>query len=330
MKATILASALALGLGLAGQANAFNTISFDINGTAAGGVTNTDTFDWIPGNALSIGSLGNLGANSPPSTFITVYQAKLGSFINNNNGSPIITSPIPGSEFTLQVTLNELQIGVGTSAASFTTLGGTVKMFYDTVANSNDITGLGFGDGIQILGGTILSGSGIFNDVTRANNAPQALLGGLSFCSSGLTTVGCFPVLLDNLLSDDQNGVLTHTGNGSSTVNVHVDFQDTDFFKSLLTSLTIGLNDTTNLADPFGQANPSDLILGNAPSYSLVGGQRINGGDCPRDETGNFTQRCDFHFQSDGATSFQAVPEPATLALVGLSLLGMGMMRKRK
>jgi hypothetical protein len=324
MKATILASALALGLGLAGQANAFNVISFDTNGAAAGGTIAVDTFDWIPGNALSIGALGMAGDSAAPSVITTVYQAKLGSFLNNNNGSPITTSPASGTEFTIQATITELQTGIGTSTAFFTPLGGTVKMFYDAAANSNDISGTGFGDGLMILSGTILSGSGTYTDVTRQNNAPQAILAGASLCSAGLTTVGCVPVLLDQSGDDNQGGVLTHTGNGSSTLNVHVDYQDNNFFKSLLTSLLIGLNDTTNLADPFVQANPSDLIVGNAPSYSLVGGQLVNGGDCPKDANGNFTQRCDFHFQSDGATSFQAIPEPGTLALFSL-----GMMRKR-
>lgn len=333
MKASVLASAIALGLGLAGQANAFNTISFDINGSAPGGLVSVDSFDWLPGNALSVGALGEVGGTSAPSVITTVYQAKLNTFVNSNNGSPISTTPVLGTEFTIQATIQELQTGIGSSTAFFTPLGGTVKMFYDTSSDSNDITGAGFGDGLQILSGTIVSGSGTFTDVTRQNNLASipTPFGVFSLCQLVPSTVGCSPVLLDQRNEDNQNGTLTHVGNGSSTLNVKVDSQDNSFFRSILTSMLIGLNDTTNLADPFVQANPSDSVVGFTPSYSLVGGKRVNGGDCAKGTNGTFTERCDFHFQSDGSTSFQAeVPEPATLALVGLGLFGLGVMRKRK
>lgn len=348
MKFSTLASAIALSLGLAGQASAFNTISFDRNGTASGGGILVDSFDWLPGNALSIGALGQAGESSAPQTFTTVYQAKLNSFIRDVNGNQTSVSPLSG-EFTIQVSILESQLGVGSGNANFTALGGTVAMFYDPSSDSNSITGAGYGNGMQILAGTIVNGTGTYSDATRTGNTPIIIDFGLgpvnlgSPCQIGANplhplfatngqTEGCVPVLLDNSSNgDDQDGVLTHTGNGSSTVNVKVTSQDNNFFKSILTSMAIGLNDTTNLADPFVQTNPSDAVFGVTPSYSLVGGQRINGGDCLKGTDGKFVERCDFHFQSDGSTSFQSeVPEPATLALVGLGLFGIGMMRKRK
>ena len=86
MRAAVLASTIALSLGLAGQANAFNTISFDMNGAAPGGLVAVDSFDWLPGNALSVGALGVQGGTSIPTIITTVYQAKLNSFVNSNKG----------------------------------------------------------------------------------------------------------------------------------------------------------------------------------------------------------------------------------------------------
>jgi len=327
MKRTIIAAAL-LALGAVGQANAAfvaQPIQIDPDGLGPAGSLSVTSLNWLAGNSLSLGALGITGQSFltlfGTRVLTTLYQAQLGTFVDNTGGGSIVSLPVAGSEWTVQATILESATNVGSVTAGFMPVGGTVSVFYGAglLKDANDITGLGYGNGLEILRGTIVGGSGSYTDFTR-------FLDGLGV---PIGSAGNPLRPLDSFGLDNAPGITTHQGSGQSTIKIDIgatagDFFDPNFFKSNISSLNFALSlsedmqDTGQLVTPFGQANPSDLVVGIAPTYSPGG---INGGNCAvNPQNGNFTQNCDFHFQTTNVTSFQAVPEPGSLALMGLGL----------
>jgi len=302
MKKLLLSAAVAAALGGSVAANAASTIQFDMNGAAPGGVISVNTFDWLPDNALAVNSINNAGLIQG-TPFNVFAQAKLGSFVTPGN---IAVLPSVG-EFTFRASFSEVASGGTTSAGLVALPGGTLQIFFDPTGNSNQLAGTGYNDGTMILQGSIVSGTGAFVDFTRLNPA-------------------LFPVsALDQSPNGNQHvGVSTDQGNGSNTLQINVSFADPNFFKTNITSLTIDAQDTGNLAVPFAQADPAFLVDGNAPKYGNIGGSLING------QCGATQGTCDFQFQTDNATSFNTTPEPASVALVALGLLGLGGLAKKR
>ncbi len=297
-------------LALGGTGVYADTVLFDHD--QSGPFSPADGFDWLPGNALAVDAL-NDGVLNVGDTFTTYYQAELGSF--SDGGAGVTTLPTGSAgpyEYTgVAIIQEEVTQAIDLNADSivdlvqFKHVGGTFKMYYDDFGGTNadgfgGNSGLGYDDGKLILSADVDAGGSTFS-----LSNPQ-------------------PVALDQFGSDDLPGIQTVTGNGNTNVDAKVTFVDSNFLKGVdIGDMIVTLKWDSTLATPFDSVNPEKSVVGNTPDY---GADNINGLD-----TGAAGKE-DFHFEADGNMSFKTktVPEPASLALVSLGLLGMGAFSRKR
>ena len=311
LRKTALAAALALPL-----AASADPILFDMNG-GGDSYTTVDVLDWTVGNALAVNgnpSTGLVGGTpTTGSQTQLLYQANLG--IVSLGGATVGTAGANGAQnFTVVAGFNEY---VKVFAGGFVNFGLNDGLFRDSsnyffvYANTvgSNLAGTGF------VGGTVVM-SGYISQVLSSNYFSDGSIGLFDQFDGGTILGG-----------DDYAGKQSLIGSGTTDVNVTIDGYDSKYFSGINIGqiLALAFTNTSNLT-PFRQADPSRLFSSDGETdgdfASNIG--TING-------VTEATTR-NFQFQADGSSSFRttSVPEPGSLALVGLALGAVGFVSRRR
>lgn len=297
--------AMLAGLGLFGTQAIADPINFDPDGLGPVGSLNVATFDWVPGNALSIGgnqaiktflesptagfSIGGItGGTQTP--FDLVYHARLGVMLSPGgvNITPVALDVPGGFEITVVAKFQEVVQAISfpdpmnlskvnaTFAQAPVQTNNYFEVYFDNnpLTKANDLQGTGFNDGKLIAKGVV----NVISSAINITDNPSPLNPNLDQFGSGGS--GPAPAGQDNY-----PGIDTVKAGGNTELNAvaNITFVDKNFFVDQPTALSFVLFNT-NLALPFGQIDPSARFvmgenvtgLGTAGPASALAGAGVS------------------------------------------------------